>query len=56
MDTDLETMSRKQLITEVRKLRNGIGNTATAPDTSSAGIIRPYGACYRKGRTPSSGA
>ena len=24
MDTDLETMSHKQLITEVRKLRNGI--------------------------------
>lgn len=49
METDLEQMSREQLIAEVEKLRKGI---ATAADMSSVGIILNFGGYYRRKPIP----
>ena len=43
MDTDLDQMTREELIAEVKKLRQGIVCTATAAARSSVGISRPVG-------------
>ena len=43
MDTDLENMSREQLIIEVQKLRQGIRAHPTVRATNCVGITRHYG-------------
>jgi hypothetical protein len=47
MDEDLNGMSREKLIDEVKRLRAGIRNTATAAVRISAGIIPIFGGCCR---------
>ncbi len=52
MDADLESLSREQLIAEVKRLRQAFANIATAPGTSCAGTIPRCGRCCRKKSDP----
>jgi hypothetical protein len=48
MDTDLERMSREQLMEEVMKLRKAFVSIVTVRAMSSAGIIQRCGDCCRR--------
>ncbi len=52
MDTDLDRMSREQLVEEVKRLRKASGGTATVAVMNCVGIIQRCGDCCRRRPIP----